>query len=106
MNKLSTFGNIICYFSSKRIHFITFTEEKDHILVLTLAQIDGHLLNEIFFHLKIRYVVLRPCDTDTYFRNIIFSNISEILFMCITDYFKLFSRSRAIKTLSKEFELE
>ena len=28
--------------------------------------------------------------TDTYFRNIIFSNISEIFFMCITDYFKLF----------------
>ena len=29
---------------------------------------------------------LRPCDTDTYFRNIIFSNISEILFIYITDY--------------------
>ena len=40
---------------------------------------------------------------DTYFENIIFSNISEVLFMCITDYFKLFSRSCAIKTLSKEF---
>ena len=49
-------------------------------------------------------ILRRPCDTDTYFRNIIFSNICEILFMCITDYFKLFSRSCAIKTLSKEFE--
>ena len=45
--------------------------------------------------------LLRPCDTDTYFRNIIFSNISEILFMYITDDFKLLSRSCAIKTLSK-----
>ena len=49
---------------------------------------------------------LRPCDTDTYFRNIIFSNISEILFMCITDYFKLFSRSCAIKTLNLKFLTE
>ena len=48
--------------------------------------------------------IQEPCDTDTYFRNIMFSNISEILFMCITDYFELFSRSCAIKTLSKEFE--
>ena len=31
---------------------------------------------------------------DTYFRNIIISNISEILFMCITDYFKLFQNVR------------
>ena len=27
--------------------------------------------------------LLRSCDTDTYFRNIIFSNISEILFMSL-----------------------
>ena len=45
----------------------------------------------------------RPCDTDTYFRNIIFSNISEILAMCIADYFKLFSCSCAIKTLNLKF---
>ena len=36
------------------------------------------------------FFALKRCDTDTYFRNIIFSNISEMLFMCITDYFKLF----------------
>ena len=48
-------------------------------------------------------VSLRPCDTDTYIRNIIFHSISEILFMCITDYFKLFSRSCAIKTLNLKF---
>ena len=34
--------------------------------------------------------ILRPCDTDAYFQYIIFSNTSEILFMCITDYIKLF----------------
>ena len=56
MYKLSIFGNIICYFSSKRFHFITFTEEVDHILVLTFIEethIDGHLLNEFFFHLTL-----------------------------------------------------
>ena len=58
----------------------------------------------LFAILIFRVYFLRPRETDTYFRNIIFSNISEILFMCITDYFKLFSRSCAIKTLSKEFE--
>ena len=49
------------------------------------------------------FIYLRPCDTDIYIRNIIFSNISEILFMCITDYFNLFSRSCAIKTLNLKF---
>ena len=44
--------------------------------------------------------------TDTYFRNIIFSNISEIVLMCITDYFKLFSRSCAVKTLHLKFLIE
>ena len=42
--------------------------------------------------------------TDAYFRNIIFGNMTEILFMCITYYFKLFPRSYAIKTVSEEFE--
>ena len=48
---------------------------------------------------------LSPCDTDTYIRNIIFSNISEILFMCIIDYFKMFSHSCAkteLKTPSRK----
>ena len=48
-------------------------------------------------------VSLRPCDRGTYIRNIIFRSISEILFMCITDYFKLFSRNCAIKTLNLKF---
>ena len=39
-------------------------------------------------------------------RNIIFSNISEILFMCITNYFKLLSCSCAIKTLNLKFLTE
>ena len=52
------------------------------------------------------YFILRPCDTDIYFRNIIFSNISEIIFMCITDYFKLLSCSCAIKTLNLKFLTE
>ena len=43
---------------------------------------------------------------DTYFRNIIFSNASEILFMCIIDYFKLFPHSCAIKTLNLKFLTE
>ena len=43
---------------------------------------------------------------DTYFRNIIFSNISEILFMCIADYFKLLSYSFAIKPLNLKFLTE
>ena len=43
---------------------------------------------------------------DTYFRNIIFSNVSEILFMCIIDYFKLFPHSCAIKTLNLKFLTE
>ena len=50
--------------------------------------------------------VSRPCDTDTYFRNIIFSNISKILFMFFTDYFKLLSCSCAIKTLNLKFLTE
>ena len=49
---------------------------------------------------------LRSCDTDTYFRSIIFSNISEILFMCITDYFILLSCSCAFKTLNLKFLTE
>ena len=32
-------------------------------------------------------------DKDTYFRNIILGNISEMLFVCITDYFKLSPKS-------------
>ena len=47
-------------------------------------------------------VVLRPCDTDTYLQNIIFSYISEIFFMCITDGFNLFSCSSAtLKMIDK-----
>ena len=50
--------------------------------------------------------VKAACDTDIYFRNVIFSNISEIIFMCITDYFKLLSRTCAIKTLKLKFLTE
>ena len=50
-----------------------------------------------------KFYFLRPCGTDTYFRNIILSNISEILFMCITDYFKLFSCICVIRTLNLKF---
>ena len=45
----------------------------------------------------------RMTRIHTYFRNIIFSDISEILFMCITDSFKLLSCSCAIKTLNLKF---
>ena len=47
--------------------------------------------------------VFRPCDTDLYVQNIISSNISEILLMCITDCFKMLSCSCAIKTLNLKF---
>ena len=69
-----------------------------------LFAIRGKRKDEVVDFRKVIY--LRLCDTDTYFRNIIFSNISEILFMCITDYFKLLSYSCAIKTLNLKFLTE
>ena len=46
--------------------------------------------------------LFRPCGTDTYFRNIISSNISEILYACITVYFNFLFSSLVINCGKKK----